>query len=923
MKSTEFALALFVSITLATFGGCSQESPEALVVSAKGYLAKKEPKSAVIQLKTALQKQPDLAEARFLLGSTLLDGGDAIAADVELRKALDFKYPQEAVLPLLAKSLVLQGKGQRVIQDYTSIALADPVASANLKTTLAMAYLQQNDSAKAQAALGEALQAVPGYGPALLAQARMKAAQREFDSAFGLVDQLLAKDPSNYEALQLKGDLLFFVKNDAPAALAAQRQALAVRADWLPSHASILAILLSQHDLAAAHTELDALKKVAPHQPQTTYFEAQLAFLNNDYKTAKELEQQLLKVAPDDTRVLLLAGSIEMQAGSLAQAESYAAKALQAAPDVATARLLLAQVYLRSGQPAKARDTLGPLLEKPDATAETLALAGQAALQSGDATNAQTYFARAAKLNPNDTRSRTALALAQFANGKPDLGYTQLQQIANSDKGTVADMAIISARLTQRDYEGALQAIDAMERKQPDKPVASQLRGRIQLVRKDVAAARLSFAKALSIDPVYFPAAASLAELDLRDKKPDEARKRFDKILAGDPKNVQALIAIAELRTQAGAGKDEIAGLLRNAVKLNPTVAAPRLRLIDLYLATKDANAALAAAQDAVATLPDSPELLDALGRAQMASGDVNQAVVSFNKLAAMQKLSPQPQMRLADAYLALKNSAAARESLNNALAVAPNFLPAQRGLIILELSAGHPDQAMAMARTVQRERPDQNFGYLLAGDVETFRQNWVAAAADYREALKHGASTELASKLHNALVSAPQLAEAQTFAAGWIKEHPQDVVFRSYLADVALAKQDYTDAEGQLLAIIQLQSDNAVALNNLAWVTNALKKPGAAAYAERANAVRPNQPDFMDTWATVLSDSGDVSKALDLEKKAIALVPANHAFQLNLAKLYLKNGDKALAKSELTKLAQLGDKFAGQAEVSKLLKAM
>ena len=922
MKPINFALTLIVSIAAASLAGCTQESPEALLGSAKDYLAKKEPRAAVIQLKTALQKEPGLAEARFLLGSSLLESGDAVAAEVELRKALDFKYPQAAVLPLLAKALVLQGKGQRVIQDYASVSLADPAAAAALKTALATAYAQQGNSALAQAASGDALQAVPGYGPALLVQARLKAAQRQFDGAFALVDQILAKDPNNYEALQLKGDLLFFVKNDAPAALTAQRQAVAVRNDWLPAHASILEILLSQRDLAAARTELDALKKVAPHQPQTLYFEAQLAYLDKDFKTAKDLEQQLLKVAPDDTRVLLLAASIELQAGSLVQAESYATKALQAAPDVAVARLLAAQVYLRSGQASKARDTLAPMLEKPDVNAETLALAGQAALQSGDSMNAEAYFARAAKLDPNDTRSRTALALGQFAKGNADLGYAQLQQIAASDKGTIADMALISARLSQRDYDGALQAIDAMERKQPAKPLAAQLRGQIQLARKDLAAARLSFGKALAIDPLYFPAAASLAEMDLRDKKPAEAVKRFDKILAADPKNVQALIATAELRAQAGASKDEVAALLRNAVKLNPTVAAPRLRLIDLYLRTKDTNAALTAAQDAIATLPDSPELLDALGRAQMASGDVNQAISSFNKLATLQKLSPQPQMRLADAYMALKNPAAARQSLNGALEVAPQFLPAQRGLVILELSAGHPDQAMAMAKTIQRERPEQNFGFLLAGDVEAFRKNWNAAAADYREGLKRGPSTELASKLHNVLLSAQQRAEAQTFATGWIKDHPDDALFRSYLADLALAKPDYVEAETQLLAIVQLQSDNAIALNNLAWVTNKLKKPGAAAYAEKANALRPDQPDFMDTWATTLSDAGQLSKAIELEKKAIALEPDNHGFQLSLAKLYLKSGDKAQAKVELDKLAQLGDKFSGQAEVGELLKS-
>lgn len=923
MNATAHRLALVGLIVATVLAGCGEQKPEELLASAKAYLVANDTKAAVIQLKSALQKQPNLAEARYLLGRTLLDGGDAVAAEIELRKALDLKHPEAAALPPLVRALVLQGKGKRAVQDYATVELAEPAAAAELKVALATAYAQQGATAKSKAALDEALAAAPEFGPALLMQARLKAGERDFDAAFALIDRIIAKDPGAYEALHLKGDLLFFVKADAEAALQAQHQALALRKDWMPAHASILDILLSRRDLAAAKTELDELKKVLPNLPLTKYFEAQIAFLSQDYKTAKELAQQVLRVAPDNVKTLLLAGAIELQSGSILQAEAFVAKALQLSPDVAVTRRLLAQIYLRSGQAPKAQETLAPLLEKAVVDADTLVLAAQAALQSGDAKNAETYFAQAAKLNPNDTRSRTALALAQFSKGQADLGFAQLQEIATSDKSTIADMAIISARLRQRDYDAALKAIDALERKQPDEPFAAQIRAGIQLEREDVAGARQSFAKALTIDPLYFPAAAGLAVLDLRDKKPDEARKHFDKLLAADPKNVQALLAIAELRAQAGADKAEIAGLLADAIKLNPTVVAPRLLLIELNLRTTDTKAALTAAQDGVAALPDSPELLDALGRAQMASGDFNQAINSFNKLVGLQRRSPQLQLRLADAYMAQKNVTAARQSLNRALEITPQFLPAQRGLVILELADGRPDQALAAARVVQSERPDQSVGYLLAGDVEFSRKNWEPAATAYRAGLKRGASTELAMKLHSVLVASQKRPDAETFATAWIKEHPQDAAFRSYLGDTALAKLDFAGAEGQYLAVVKLQPENAIALNNLAWVTNRLKKPGAVAYAEQANALRPEQPAFMDTLAVILGDAGQAEKAIKLEKKAVALAPTNHSLRLNLAKLYLKSGDKALARTELDQLAKLGDKFRDQAEVDQLRKSL
>ena len=56
-------------------GACGGDSPESLIASGKEYLAKSDSKAAVIQVKNALQQNPNLAEARFLLVRALLDGG--------------------------------------------------------------------------------------------------------------------------------------------------------------------------------------------------------------------------------------------------------------------------------------------------------------------------------------------------------------------------------------------------------------------------------------------------------------------------------------------------------------------------------------------------------------------------------------------------------------------------------------------------------------------------------------------------------------------------------------------------------------------------------------------------------------------------------------------------------------------------------
>ncbi|TAM34146.1 MAG: PEP-CTERM system TPR-repeat protein PrsT [Burkholderiaceae bacterium] len=912
-------VALLVALLLAA---CSQK-PEAMIVSAKQYLAKNDRKAAVIQIKNALQSNPNLPEARFLLGSTLLESGDPVGAETELRKALDLKYPQTAVIPPLAQSMLAQGQAKKVIDEFSGTELGTPQAKANLQMTLASAYAIQGKPDLSATALNAALSAAPGYVPALVAKAGDKASHGDFDGALTMLADVIAKSPQSAEAWKLKGDILLLGKNQAAEAVAAYRKSVEIKPELLAGHAALITALLRQGNITDADKQLESLKKLAPNQPQTKYLEAQMAFEKKDFKSARDLTQQLVAASPSNVQVLQLAGAVELQLNTLPAAQDYLSRALRAAPNLALARRLLVVTYLRAGQTAKAMTTLLPAL-KPDTTdPELLSVAGDVYLQSGDLKQAQDYFERAARQAPKDGKKQTAVALTHLMQGDTNTAFAELQNIAVSDPGTTADLALISAHLKRQEYDKALKAIDGLEKKQPDKPLASLLRGRTLQAMQDPAGARKSFERALTIDPNYFPAVASLAALDVAANKPEDAKKRFQAVLEKNPKSGQAWVALAELAAKSGAKPDEVAKLLGSAVTVDPTQPTPRLLLIDFYLNNKEFKQASSAAQDAVAAMPDNPAVLDALGRTQQAAGDLNQALVTFDKLADMQPMSPQPFMRLAGVHMAEKNKDAAAQSLEKALQVKPDLLEAQRALVALELDGKKVPAALDVARTVQKQRPREAIGYLLDGDINASQKNWSGAAAAYRAGLKQVNAPELAVKLHAVLLASGQAAEADRFSSMWQKDNPKDAAFPFYLGDQALARKDYAGASRQFAAVIKLQPNNASAYNNLAWVSAKLNKDGAVGYAEKANALAPNQPAFMDTLAMVLADKGDYAKALELQNKALALQPQNNEFKLNLAKINIKAGNKDLARKELQDLGKLGDAFTAQAEVTSLLKGL
>ena len=906
--------------------GCGEPSAADLLASARSHLAKNEVEAARLQLKTLLQRQPDTAEARFLLGKLMLDSGDLAGAEAELRRALEGGHAEATVLPLLARAMVGLGKGALLLQQFGQVKLASAQADAELKTQLATARAVDNDLAGARELVNEALQQAPDFAAALLLRARLTAADGDSAGALQQLDLLLARQADNADAWLLKGDLLMRGAagqraTDTAPATAAYRQALKAKADSVPAHAALIKLDIARSDFAAANTQWVALQKAAPRHPQTLFFEALLAEQKGDYKRTRELTQLLLRGAPNDPQVLVLAGQAEQKLNSLTQAETHFTKAMQMVPKAPTPRRQLAQVQLRSGQAEKALVTLRPLLEADPPDAEALSLAAQAQMMLGNTAAADASLAKASKLLPDDPRLRTAVVLSRLAKGKDPAAISELKTIAAADKGSTADLALINVLVRQADLPGALAAINALAVKLPGDALPDQLRGRLALQRKDLAAARQAFEAALAKNADYLPALAGLAALDMADKQPAAAKARFEALLQRNPKHAGALMALAEIGARSGSTPEQTAALLARAVAADPTDARPRLLLADLHLEAGQFKQAMDVAQGGVVAMPDNADLLDRLGRAQLASGQAQQAVTTFGKLAALAPKSALPQLRLADAHSANKNRTAVAAAVRRAAELAPDSLLVQQAQVNLALQDDKPEQALTVARKVQAQRPDDAAGFSMEGDIELRRRNWDAAATALRKSVARKLPGDSAQRLHGALTAGKKTADAEKLAAEWRKSHPDDLAFVLHLGDSALASGNLAQAEALYAEVLARQPDLVVAMNNQAYVLALQKKPGAVALAEKALQKAPKSPAVMDTLAYTLATDQKLPRAIEVQAQAVAAAPASPQFRLQLAKLHLQAGDKPSARTELQTLAKLGTAYPRQAEVSELLK--
>ncbi len=911
-------LALWITV----LAGCGTESHEGLMISAKGFIAKSDCAAASIQLKNALQKR-DNPEARYLLAKCAMAAGQYAQALPELRKAMDAGYAPDLVLPDFAQTLLETGDFKRLIADLADANVSDPAANAAIKTSLGNAYLALNETEPARQAFAAALTSMPGQPQARLGQARIIAAEGDVSGALQIADEVLTRQPNQTQALWLKADLLMLQAKNAAAAEILQGLIRTAPLDGRARFA-LTSLFIASGKLPEADAEILAMQKALPNDIRWRYLQAWLALQNGQPIKARESAGHVLGTQPDHVPSLLLAAAAEYQLDAFAAAEDLLRKALGKQPGNLHARKLLAATYLRQNKPLQADEALGPALQASTVNPAMFRIAGEVALANGRTADASRFYDQALALEKQNPDLLTRLAQIRLIKGEADRAIEDLDATSRLDPTQYqADLAIIAAYLGRKQYEQALAAAARLEDKQSSNPLTHNVKAAIYLGMRDAVSARASFERALVLRPDYLPAASSLARMDLADKNPAAAKARFESVLAIAPANVDAILGLAQAQMSAGAAGGEIAATIERAVRVNPKSASARLALLDFLVRKRDFKNAVISAKAAVAAIPDDARLIEALGQAQVASGEAFAAIETFRSLVALQAQTAEPLRLLAMAQSAARQYLAAMQSLRKAQAIKPDFLEVHRDLVAVALQAGQPDEALAEARAVQQARPKDALGFGLEGEVHENQKRFSEASRSYAEALRRQAIPALAVKHFEALTLAGMTAEANAFAKIWLRDNPKDSALRFVIAERALQEGRYADAANHYRALVDMLPEDTKALNNLAWALAELKAPGALAYAEKAYSLDPNDPNIQDTYGWQLLGAGKTERAVQLLKRASAGAPQSADIRFHLAQGLLKAGDKAGAKTELQAALKLPASAAIKSAATSLLETL
>jgi putative PEP-CTERM system TPR-repeat lipoprotein len=901
-------------------GGCDYfVSTDGWVQRAQAEMARGKYPAAALDLKKALNKTPDHAGALATSARLSLKTGDAETAQHQWELALKAGAQRSDLFDLQCEIMLARGRYDELIA-----ALQDDkvLSAARRYSLLAAAQMGKKQFDDAAQTVDAGLRSAPDSAELLVQRARLLAAQRGFDQALQVLAAALKADPQSAAVWQLRGQVLMQQGSyeEAVAALKKGRETGLVQLD-LPRYAELLDALanaqLDQRDAPGAAETIQEFDTRFPKAPADRFLHARMALLRQDYMTAVNDLKMVIGTAPGFAPARLLLGAALLYSGQPKNAEVELSGLVGKDPSNLEARKLLAQVELALHRPDEARRVLA---ETPQGTADSQVdwLTGIAFLQSGQGGAGIGYLERSVAAEPKGVEGRLKLARAYISSGLPQKAVAVLEGLEPAARTAESQALLVLASAAGKQPALAKQSIADLVARHPADDELLATAGNYLETLGDPVTAKSYLDRSLAVNPKDVDALMGMAQLHIRESRFDEAESRLKSVLQIDSKYQPVYWELAALSERRGdrQGSEK---LLEQSIAADPSAVRSRLLLAQIALAAGDAKRAQSLIGQAVGVAPDRAGVLNAGGEILLRGGLPDQALADFND--AVSAGSPEAQINVARALVALGRNEEARHTLSS---LADKSAQKQRAqLLLIELDVREHDLGDARRRIgkLREEGLPTYAADELEGKLDMVAGQYAGADKLFTASLAKQPSSSLVVEAYRARLasSAPH---PQEVLLHWLENAPDDRGVRMLLAEYYLNAGAGQEAIGQYERLVSgVSQPEAVVLNNLAWLYTESGDPRSVDTARRAYEAAPANTQVADTYGWALVRAGKTADGIAMLDKAATLDPKAPGVQYHLAAAYAGTGDKQHAAGLLTPLLQSPDMFAERAQAEALLR--
>lgn len=870
-----------------------QETASSHIIKAKKFMDASEINKVIIELKNAVQLAPKNSEVRYLLGQSYLKQGSGVNAVKELEKALSFDYPHTQVIPLLARaySLIEDNIGVLSLDEY-STQLSDE-AKTQYYSYRTLAALRTGDLVAAETAVALANTIASNNTYSLIASSYLSLSNNEPDKANQLVLEVLSKEPNNPDALMLQGQISTALQDFSQANKSYTRY---VELQPLSGIGSIYLTesLLKEQRFDEAEKYADSILSSFPNQAFAHYVKAVVKFQSKNYKEAKYHAEQALRSDFNKPYLQLIAGISDYFLNNYEQSYMHLKPVLQYLAPEHPARKMFAFNQLKLGLVSDLDESIGELSANSEAEINFLSSLSFQLAKIGAFEKAQEI---SEKLTVQTSDGSSNTARSNVREGFLKLMLNDPSGIKDLEKAVAQDPNMKGAELTL-----AYLAIESGNFKQAEliaikwqsayseKTEGYNIQAAIEIKQNKVELAKKTLNKSLELQPKNLFALRELTALAMRQGQESEAKLWSTKAVSLFPNNV-GILKQHYFIVKDEAALEQIEALYQSD-KANMSFGLLYAEVLLELAKFSEADKVLAA----YATSIKSPKKLWQLKIITK---------MKQNDSAGMQKTAQdwllanpyqiEPVLLLVNNYSMAKQSGRALSVIDEAMIKQPNNVNIlQLAKMKLLLDANKINEAKRLFTALEKQGLSETNRQGMQGRIlllEGLYEEAIPLLTQFYQAIptdQNAIFIAVANARNNQQVKAIEGLEQH------LEKKPDAIKVRELLA-IFYTQVAPEKALNSYEVIVESQPNNAIALNNLAWLNMELDNiDEALVYAEKAYKLAGHIPNVPDTYAQVLLKSGDKIAALDIANEAYALSKGNDiAIALNYIELLILN-DKA-----------------------------
>jgi tetratricopeptide (TPR) repeat protein len=703
-----FVVIVLVSFTLLFSSGCAskEEKKANHFKKAKEYIAKNELKKAVIELKNVVQ----------------LDPKDD-AAYVELGEAyLKLKEPREA------------------FQAYTRAVSANPD---NLKAQLKLGQMlllgRQTDEAKKKAEL--ILAKTPDNVEALSLLSGVKVQERDLDGAIKTLEKAASLNPNHFNT-QLSLGRLLLLKGEPGKAEEAYLKAIALDPASGVPYIELSRIYAGKGDLDKAEAELKRMIQAAGSTYETLHVLALFYESTKKFELAEKTYLQAVEAAPqgDVTPLMNLAGYYARMK-SYDRALEAMQKAAEIKKDDPNVLVNMAELHFDFNKVKEAEATVDKVLEREKGHVDANLLKGRILLARRDFGSALERFDVVVRESPRNSMAYYFRGLSYIGKGDPKLGRQDLLKALEFNPGLLdARLILAEFYLNERNADLARQQIEAAMKVAPRNTRVLMHQASLKVLEKDLKGAEEIYGRIIQADADYAPAYIQLGLIyNLTNRQP-EALKSFNKALALNPQQTDALALVVGLNVRDKKYDDALKACEDHKKKVADSPAS--LALIEylegnIFLAKNDSKAAQERFRKAIETEPNNPAAYVALAEIYAREKRFDEAIKEYEGVIAKNPKYLAGYMAVGTICDLKGDGKKAETYYRKALEIKKDFGPAANNLAWnLAERGGNIDEALTFAQIAKEQLPNSSAVMDTLGYIYYLKGSYLNAIAEFQDSL-------------------------------------------------------------------------------------------------------------------------------------------------------------------------------------------